>query len=469
MNCKETFIPRSNKDNDSLKINTGISTILKPWRQTKVDEDLPTIQVKELSRTVGASPEKVTTVLAKNPFTFSVNGSSFTASLKRPEFPNRRLNLADTRDFNLSPLQIIKAARYFSRKPGGGPAEKIRLTDKRIDAVIRTRASGKQKIIFERITNGAMSEPEVSSKKNKTAEEIIYKEPNGQEIMQVYNWFKAQGGKNWILGDENIFAKKLVRLAQGFEVNFLIWNCFGFTFKQEKPGDYPTATIINNLDTAIAYYFRDRIQKMIEQLARIGKPQVVILVPTNEALSDGLGIWKYAQSRSERETVIAQTLESFTFIESIAVSKDMKPILTMRWDDYLVKANAQSQNTYTAVGINTLRSLPDKEKRGRRALEQARLFFGQYGIVLNPTEEVKERQTNYLGMYAGEGVASQGNRIGDRDIVWINFEESNVKNSQLLGANGNLAVVTPATPDEINRYYRWKKDVIRSRDKNNEK
>jgi len=63
-------------------------------------------------------------------------------------------------------------------------------------------------------------------------------------------------------------------------------------------------------------------------------------------------------------------------------------------------------------------------------------------------------------MYAGEGIASKGNQIGDRKMVWVNFEEGTVPTSQLQGADGELAIVTPASPNDITKYYQWKRRRI---------
>lgn len=456
-------------------IETGVRKILEPWIRTSTDEALPALQVIELARATQLSPEKVIDTLSKYPLTVAINGSRFKSSILLPDIPKRKLGLKDSAMFGISPKRIFKSALYSSRPRGGGPVQKSRLqmvknsdgvTDgSRIDPLIRRDARKKAKVIFEPLQKYA--DKEIKEIKPKTAKEMIYDEPKGQQIMEVYRWFEQFGGgrqKNWITGKEDVLAEKLIELARGQEVDFLIWNCFGFAWQQDKPGEYPTATLINKLDTAITDYFSPRIQEMINQLSRIGNPQVVILVPTNEVLADESDIWKYSQTRPVREQLVNETIPGFSSITaSIELQPGVNPIQVMRWDEYLIKSQANSQEFYTEAGINVLNALPANAGIAGKATQQAIEFFDQYGVQLNKTEELTQRQIKYLGMYTGEGVASKGNIIGNRNMVWVNFEEGNVKASQLIGADGDIAILTPATQNEITDYYRWKKKVISER------
>jgi hypothetical protein len=443
---------------------------LKPYMETGVDQlPCPLITAQQLSRRSGIPPERVVTVLYRYPTKFSMGDSSVETNIKKPEFPDRRLTLNDCRDYGLSPKRIAKNARFQSRSPGGGPVQKAGIQDKKVDALIRKEAWGRQEIAVNQIED--KNEEDVRSnaigeKSMSSVAELFYKEANGQQIMSVYKWFEKVGDKNarWISGDNSLFAEKLIKLAGGNTVDFLMWNCIGITWKQQRIGGYPSMIMIDNMDTAITRYFIERIAEMTEQLSSIGNPRVIILVPSNEALADEFEIWKYVQSAEERDKLLDATVSSLKGVVSGTNSlKDTGKIEVMRWDDYLKECGAETQEAYTARGIDALRNPPGLEGRLKKAAVQANGFFGQYGIAVTNCEETRERQLNYLGLYAGEGVASKGNMIGNKDIVWVNLEEGNVKSSQLTGARGDLAIITPATEEEITDYYRWKKETIRNR------
>lgn len=459
------------EDRDVLlpRIKQALLARLNPWITTGTDQELPTIRAIELARQTGLESEKIIRVLSQYPIPFSINGSTFTATFQTQELPQDKFTLDDCKQYGLSPKKIIRGARYQSRPPGGGSVQKARIEESRIGEFIRKKVIKKTIVEFSTVSpqpKNSLTDKEQTDLKPRVIESLILSQPNGEKILDVYRWFEKMGTDqtNWLTGNPELFAQRLIQLSQGQPVDFLIWNCFGFEHKQEKPGEYPFATLINNLDTAITYYFRTRIAEMIEKLSQIGNPQVIILVPTHEVLSDGLGIWKYAQAREERESLIDDTLKSFqSIIDSIPLPLGTSPIKVMRWDKYLETAQAGSQDTYTIAGINVMQDSSDSEKKRKQIFKDAAGLFRQYGIEVKPNDEVITRQRNYLGMYAGEGVVSVGNRIGNRDIVWVNFEEGNVKKSQIIGAKGDIAIVSPATPGEIAGYYKWKKEVISKR------
>lgn len=134
------------------EINLAILRSLKPWRDTKTDQSLPTLKVKEVSRATQIAPEKVIKALVQFPLLLSVNGSNFSLSVEKPEFPNNRLTLSDCTKYGLSPTRIARAARYLSRAPGGGPVQKAAIQDRAVDNLIRKRAWAERRIRWKNET-----------------------------------------------------------------------------------------------------------------------------------------------------------------------------------------------------------------------------------------------------------------------------------------------------------------------------
>lgn len=455
-----------NQDRDVLlpKINKAILSSLKPWILTETEQDLPAITVKEVSRSTKLSPEKVVNVLSNYPLAFSVNGSSVTTVIQKPEFPSRRLTLSDCRDYGLSPSRVARMARYLSRNPGGGPVQKAGIQNRDVDNLIRRNAWKERKIVFEQVVRdqenvdyGVMPELDVPIKvKNKTVGEIIYAELEGEKIMRGFQWFKEVGfGKNWIYrNNEAAFAENLVRLSRGEPVDFLIWNCIGFKWFENPKGEMPSCEINNNLDAAITPYFSRRIQELSVVLSDIRNPEITILLPSNEAF-DGR-VWKYKQSYEEREEVINEALAGLTGnLKDIPLPPKAK-LKIMRWDEYLKSRGAmKTPEEYSQEGEIRVRQSASFEKIIREAVKSGRGYFAQNGIKNIRDEVFLAREIMYYGVYAGEGVAFEEFQERGRGIVVINFEEMRVPQMAFLGSRGSLPVVTPIKPEEMMGYYRW--------------
>lgn len=464
-----------NEERDVLapQINGVVLTELKPWRDTKVDQGLPTVTVKQVSRGTGLSPEKVVRVLSRYPLSFSVNGSSFTTAIQRPEFPNRRLDLSDSRTYGLSPSRVARKARYFSRAPGGGPVQKKGIQDRDVDSLIRRKAWEEQEIIFnqvipqqeEIVDYGVMEELEAPSQpKTKTVEEIIYTKSEGQKIMRVFEWFKQVGlGKNWIYrGNEIAFAENLAKLSQGEPVDFLIWNCIGFEWFEDSNEGMPTCNINNNLDAAITPFFKDRIQEVARALATIGNPDTTILLPSNEAF-DGR-VWKYRQSQEERARIINETVCGLEEIFRVLPIPCNARLRVMRWDDYLKSREAiRNPEEYSKEGEARVRQAANFEKIIREAVRSGRGYFAQNGVRNIAEEELLARQIMYYGVYAGEGVAFEEFQQKGRGVIVVNFEEMRVPQMAFLGSGGILPVVTPIKLEEMISYYRWEARQVQKR------
>ncbi len=463
-----------NDDRDvvSPRINGAILGRLEAWIDTKTDEGLPAITIKELSRTINLSPEKIIGVLSKYPLSFSVNGSSFSTGIQRPEFPNGRLTLSDSSEYGLSPSRVARAARYQSRPPGGGPVQKAGIQDRDVDGVIRKRAWGEQEVQYnkilpsqEEVEYGVIEELEVPARKReRKAEEIIYSEPEGAKIMQVFQWFKEVGlGKNWVYkGNEAAFAENLVKLSRGEPVDFLIWNCIGFKWFEDAKGDMATCDISDNLDAAITPFFQQRIQETAAALSVIGNPNITILVPSNEAFD--ARVWKYRQSEEEREGIIDQAVDGLADIFELLPLPQNVRLDVMRWDDYLTSRCVRGiPEDYSQEGENRLRKSKGFGKIIKEAVQSGRGYFASNGIKNISDEVFASRQVMYYGVYAGEGVVFEELQERGRGVVVVNFEEKRVPQMVFLGALGNLAIVTPISTSVMVNYYQWETRQIGKR------
>jgi hypothetical protein len=298
----------------------------------------------------------------------------------------------------------------------------------------------------------------------KTVEETIYAEPEGTKIMQAFKWFKEVGfDKNWVYRNNEVgFAENLVKLSRGEPIDFLIWNCIGFKWFEDARDEMPSCSINNNLDAAITPFFRERIQEIAKVLSTIGNPNVTILVPSNEAF-DGR-VWKYRQSREEREDVISQVVSGLTnTFKGIPLPPNASLNVT-RWDDYLASRCIEGRpEDYSEKGENRLRESANFRKIVKEATKSGRGYFAQNGIINIRDDVFEKRQVMYYGVYAGEGVAFEELQAKRRGITVINFEEMRVPQMAFLGALGNLAIVTPIKSEEMVGYYRWEERQIAKR------
>lgn len=459
------------RDITSPRINTAIATVMKPWTATKTDEGLPVLSVKELSRMTDLSPEKVTGVLEQYPYTIAVNGSTFVTDVQRPVFPKGKLSLTESKNYGLSPSRVARAARYESRPPGGGPVQKAGLQDQLVDKVLRKKAMEELEVVLKPVRSeelvdlGVMEDLEYQkATKSKTIDEIIYAEPEGDKIMDVFNWFKNVGfGKNWVYQENTVsFAESLVKLSRGEPVDFVLWNCIGFKWFADPKGDMPTCNITNNLDAAITPFFAKRIQEMAFVLAKIGDPQLSILVPSNEACDER--VWRYRETDEYRNQIIDGAVEGLeNFFDGIELP-DNATLQVTRWDDFLATRDAEkTPQEYSQVGEMRVRNASNFGKIVQEAVKSGRGYFTQNGITNIPDEIFEQRQIMYYGVYAGEGVVFEELQNRGRDIVVVNFEEMRVPQMAFLGSGGTTPVVTPINAQEMTSYYRWEARQVQKR------
>ena len=469
------------RDELAILVSNMLQEMLIRWSEIPngyapaVNGNLPCFTVKELSRTTGLSPEKLRDLLEKYPPTFRLNGERMVAQLEEwpdGQPPSDNTTITEARSYNVSPKKIITQSRFQSRPPGGGPVQKSAIKKDKVGRMLRQAAQSQRKIRFVSSQKNAPDEfgvmPELqldnkSTLTNLSPEQIIYQEPNGDQIMEVFKWLKTIGFcKNWVLeGKESLFAEQLVRFSRGEEVDFNIWNCIGFKWFDEN-GEFPTCEINNNVDAAISLYFLERIMEITQALSTIGNPNIFILIPSNEAFDDR--VWRYRQAQEVRERVINDAVNQLqkgfdaTFLPANA------NLSIMWWDDYLkYRGLTLSPQEYSFRGEKELRSSPKFAKIIREAIRSGGSYFEGQNINTLSSAILADRQPKYYGVYAGEGVAFSEMQERGQNVVIINFEEMRVPQMAYRGARGNLAVLTPITPYEMNKFYHWESEQIQKR------
>lgn len=306
---------------------------------------------------------------------------------------------------------------------------------------------------------GVMDELSTQAEDNlpNTVEEIIYSEANGNDIMDVFRWFKDGGfGQNWVLGNrERLFASNLVSFSNGKPTDFPIWNCIGFEWTKDPKAGFPFCNITNNLDAAIVLYFIGKIQGMCEMLSFIGNPQVSVLVPSNEALDER--VWRYRQPLEERQRVINGAVEGLNERFQGLSLPENATVRAMRWDDFLTSRGAQrAPADYSTEGEKRVRESKNFGKITKEAVKSGRRYLGQNGITnVTNNDLLAQRQIMYYGVYAGEGVVYGELKKGGRNIVVVNFEEMRVSQMAYLGSASSTSFVTPITWQQMQGYYRW--------------
>jgi hypothetical protein len=456
-------------------IENEIKSILKPWINSKTDEDLPELQVVEIARATEMSPEKVIDALSRYPVRIPINGRTFTTVMQIPEFPKKNVELNDSSKYGVSPKRIVKDARYLSRPPGGGAVQKARIQEVKIDGLIRRDARKKAKIKFipldslapDEMAVGAMKELEVGdikSTKGKQVEKIIYYEPDGKDIMSIYNYLKEAGsGKNWLLGEnEEMLAEALVSFSRGVPTDFIIWNCLAFKWSQTSPGSFPICEINDSLDTAISIYNMDRLGRIMKMLSGIGNPELTVLIPSSEAFDERL--WEFSQSFQAREEVVSRAVNGINASFSSMPLFANAGVRAMRWDEYLVSRGAKmTAQDYSISGESKLRKSANFNKILKESEASGRSYFAQNGISNIASDILGEQQLRFYGLYAGEGIAFQEIQENGRNVIVINFEEMRAAQLTYLGADANLPIITPISGKEMSDYYKWKADKIKKR------
>ena len=137
------------------KVKRAIDEVLKPWKKLDVGKELPTITFLELSRMTGLSPSKLIRVLQENQLTLEIDDIFYDAKLYLPDYPkdpqtnkDKPLTIKDGTTYGISPKRLIRLAQYESRAPGGGPVQKVRIQERKVDGILRPIAQKKGYIKF---------------------------------------------------------------------------------------------------------------------------------------------------------------------------------------------------------------------------------------------------------------------------------------------------------------------------------
>lgn len=445
-------------------IQQAVASLSSAW--LKNDLTPPDVQVKQVTRRTGLAPGRIIRLV--NSFQPEIkNGSGNyvltidnSQALKPIISGDYSPTLKDTVNFGLSPKRILKSARYQSRPPGGGPVQRARLQDKNIPGVVSRMALENAKINFLLIGS---QQPEFPKNDN---DGMLSLGKSGAEfanpdVADVIQYFKEKGGKKWLRGtDEAKFARILQELSEGRETDVLVWNCFDFDWRQNKPGEYPACIINDDVDESIVINNFVRLRETIEYLSLLGSVTPVVLVPTNEANAP---VWEYVQTPDEREAVVDSTVAKLRQKFNNAASG--LTIEAMRWDDYLISRGIETKaETYSLEGTHVI----DKklsEKRKAQMIKDDQSYFEQFRITVS-NQESEKRVPYYYGVYVGEGKAFAEIVKSGRNVILLDLEEFRVGEMTALGAEGNVPIISPLSAKEKLDYYRRRKDLISGKRKN---
>lgn len=463
------------------QIENFLARDLKPWLENNLE--LPAYTAKSLSRATGLSVGEVLNLVNSGMINVTdSNGNIWQAQLLTELPPvvqknvikgtrrNRRNQLVpfsvsknepiprtllDIRELNqaginLNPKRLIKQSRYQSHAPGGGPVVKAGFQQKRLSNQIITAARREMKIVFTPFS--PVNKPE--------AIEVKIKEFVKPEIDQFVDWLKEVGfGNNWVLGDkESRLINDLTAFSQGEPVDFLIWNCIGFDWLPNQNGEYPPCRLNNNLDAAITLYYQEKLLELTNYLSQIGSPNLFVLVPSNEALYEEM--WTYTQPPDERQALLNRTVAGLNQEMVNLPWPNNTYVEALRWDEYLNRNNILTDpKQYSFAGRDKIIASPQFPVIQQSAITDGANYFRQYGLTVNKNV-LAEKRITYEGMYAGEGIALKEimNRSSKR-IVMINLEEFRVAKRTFFGADGNLSIITPVKPKEMEEYYRWENQI----------
>lgn len=236
--------------------------------------------------------------------------------------------------------------------------------------------------------------------------------------------------------------RRLAELSVGRTVPVTVFNCFSFQWTT-NPNSYPSCSILPDTDTAISLYYQDNIRLLRQQLTRIGNPDFTLIIPDSEALDDRL--WPFTQSLAERVSVINKVKNNLQ-----AQLPDM-PVFF--WSEFCNLSSLNSPVEYTTTSYEKITTDPLLAQKVERSLDNERRFFGtDLGFkTANKISEslLYEKYLWYCAMYCGEGRA-----LSQAGALVLNFEEITVPRWFQIGADSQLAIITPV--QDINIYYQWK-------------
>lgn len=441
--------------NNSQKIQNSLLQIFTRWKN--FSELLPRIELKQICRATGLTIEQASNLINQGLVEITINNQPMVAKIDQ-----QKANIPIKKAIREAVKDTVKKRRKRNLRK----AVRGKLTSKELRKKIGSETAENSLITFIRKEETTIkSEPKkLQKEKPPSLKEQAFGEINGEKIWEVFNWFKEIGfGGKWVYGSrERLFLEDLIALSKGETVDFQIWNCIGFEWFENPTGDYPFCDLNDNLDVAIAWYFKNRIVEIASRLSKLGQANLVILIPSNEAFYEKM--WNYRQSQNEREQIINRTRdwlnEKFFTIE---IPKNAT-IAAMRWDEYLISRGiTDDPQTFSEQGEQRIIISSNYKEILEEAVRNGLAYFKKNKVSVNP-RLIAPRRIRYYGVYAGEGIVSKFMRLVlKRRIVVLNFEEMRIAKMEDLGADGNISIITPAKGEEIEKYYQFENETVQRR------
>ncbi len=136
---RDTYLP---------KIQNAIQIVLTPWIMAGSGDELPHVSIQELSRISRIPTPTLIKVIQDNPITQSIGGVSYEVNLRLPDLTKASLTIENATALGVSPKRLIRLSRYESRPPGGGPVQRARFQEKKVDGVLKPLAQNKAVVRF---------------------------------------------------------------------------------------------------------------------------------------------------------------------------------------------------------------------------------------------------------------------------------------------------------------------------------
>lgn len=248
------------------------------------------------------------------------------------------------------------------------------------------------------------------------------------------------------LSDVEQLKTRLTELALGRRVPVVFFNCIEFKWEKDH-GGYPKAYVLAERQQSIAGFYKPQITEIIDQLKKVGIPDVMIVVPDSE-LHD-TKVFNFGQTQGERKEIAEKIRTGLKEEFSDLVAKgDVRVIL---WSEYCFEYGFQPAEFYSLQQEEKI--LNDGKLRKSAQKHDSRNYFIRHGLPAEyvnsiSQEQIDKRNIAYFAMYAGEGYVLQESRA----ISIIIEPDERVPAWYKRGAENKLAIVTPVNPKLYTEY-----------------
>lgn len=250
------------------------------------------------------------------------------------------------------------------------------------------------------------------------------------------------------LNNRTAFLERLAEMSVGRPVPMPVFNCFSFNWAPQK-NSHPICTIYSNIDTAISLYYQSRLNEVASLLAQVGQADISLIVPDSEALDERL--WPFNQNQGQRISMVEETKSNLS-------KRSAYPVFT--WNEFCQLYNLDSPENYTLNNYQRITVSEELTDIVKQSLPKEREYFANYlgknQAQAIPEDILLEKILWYRSMYAGEGQA-----LAQAGAMVLNFEEATVPRWFQIGANNQLAIITPVK--DVNMYYAWKNEKVRNK------